>query len=88
MSHCKGIDCMTKLKIDNPLLEAIEDYAFGANGNLKTVEMGENPSLTTYREGVFLKSPVEDIIIPKNMTYNKQEVRCLLYCQLKIRNCS
>ena len=68
MSHCKGTDCMTKLKIDNPLLESIDDYAFGSNSNLKTVEMGENPSLTTYREGVFLKSPVEDIIIPKNMT--------------------
>ena len=68
MSRCKGTDCMTKLKIDNPLLEAIEDFAFGANYNLKTVEMGENPSLTTYREGVFLKSPVEDIIIPKNLT--------------------
>ena len=68
MSHCKGTDCMTKLKIDNPLLELIDDYAFGSNNNLKTVEMGENPSLKTYREGVFLRSPVEDIIIPKNLT--------------------
>ena len=68
MSHCKGTNCMTKLKIDNPLLESIDEYAFGANSNLKTVEMGENPSLTTYKEGVFLYSSVEDIIIPKNMT--------------------
>lgn len=68
MSHCKGTDCITKLKIDNPLLELIDDYAFGSNNNLKTVEMGENPSLKTYREGVFLRSPVEDIIIPKNLT--------------------
>ena len=50
MSHCKGTDCMTKLKIDNPLLESIDEYAFGSNSNLKTVEMGENPSLITYRE--------------------------------------
>ena len=67
MSHCKGAGCMTKLKIDNPLLEFIDEYAFGANNNLKTVEMGENPSLTTYAQGVFLRSPVEDIVIPKNM---------------------
>ena len=67
MSHCKGTGCMTKLKIDNPLLEFIDEYAFGTNNNLKTVEMGENPSLTTYAQGVFLRSPVEDIVIPKNM---------------------
>ena len=67
MSHCNGAGCMTKLKIDNPLLESIDEYAFGQNGNLKTVEMGENPSLTTYAQGVFLRSPVEDIVIPKNM---------------------
>ena len=51
------------------IFEIIDEYAFGANGNLKTVEMGENPSLKTYREGVFLRSPVEDIIIPKNYIY-------------------
>lgn len=66
MSH--NYNTLKKITIDNPKLEAIGWYAFDYNYQLRTVNMGENPSLTHLELGVFKWSPVQHIVIPKNVT--------------------
>lgn len=60
---------LQEITIDNPELEYIGHYAFDYNYGLKTVNMGENPSLTTMELGVFKWSGVDHIVIPKNVTF-------------------
>lgn len=66
MSH--NYNSLTEITIDNPKLEYIGNFAFDYNYQLKTVHMGENPSLTWLGTGVFKWSPVEHIVVPKNVT--------------------
>ena len=60
---------LKEITINNPELEYIGHYAFDYNYGLKTVNMGENPSLTTMELGVFKWSGVDNIVIPKNVTF-------------------
>lgn len=66
MSH--NYNTLKEITIDNPKLEYIGNFAFDYNYQLKTVHMGENPSLTWLGTGVFKWSPVEHIVVPKNVT--------------------
>ena len=66
MSH--NYNTLTEITLDNPKLEYIGDFAFDYNYQLRTVNMGENPSLIELANGVFKWSPVQHIVIPKNVT--------------------
>ena len=61
-------NALKEITIDNPKLEYIGHYAFDYNYQLRTVNMGENPLLTTMELGVFKWSGVDNIVIPKNVT--------------------
>lgn len=61
-------NALKEITIDNPKLEYIGQYAFDYNYQLRTVNMGENPLLTTMALGVFKWSGVDNIVIPKNVT--------------------
>ena len=66
MSH--NYNTLKEITLDNPKLEYIGNYAFDYDYQLRTVNMGENPSLTELGIGVFKWSPVQHIVIPKNVT--------------------